>query len=314
MSARIRTLVFQLTAGILVFVLVVREVQWRSVVTVLASANVPGVLIGLGVFIAAWLLGAWKWESLARAINAAVPRYATFLMQYLIGQFYAMFVPGGLAVGEAVKMWRMRLHGSPVRMAWSVVADRLTGFIALAVLGSLAYATVAKIRHAPLAGLFAVVVLAAGLVSILVLAFPGFTDLFMRGVYGITPVRWRQRLAALDDAIRTFHGARGPVIRGILLGCLIHVTWAVAVWFAAGALALPVPLTFAFWLYLCLGMALFIPISYAGLGVREGVLVLVLRGIGVAPSGALALAALVFFYQSVVSIAGGVLEVRAWGR
>ena len=314
MSARIRTLLFQLAAGIVVFVLVVHEIQWRSVVTVLAGASIPGVLIGLVIFIAAWLLGAWKWESLARAVNAAAPRYGTFLMLYLIGQFYAMFVPGGLAVGEAVKMWRMRLHGSPVKMAWSVVADRLTGFISLAVLGSLAYATVAMIRHAPLAGIFAFVALAAGLVSVLAFAFPSVTDIIMGALARITPARWRERLVALHEALHAFHGVRGAVVRATVLGLLVHLAWAAAIWFAAGALSLPLSLTFAFWLYLCLGMALFIPISYAGLGVREGVFVLVLRGIGVASSGALALAALVLFYQSVVSAAGGILEVRAWGR
>ena len=59
-------------------------------------------------------------------------------------------------------------------------------------------------------------------------------------------------------------------------------------------------------------LVLMLPISWSGLGVREGSLILLLRPYGVAPEDAVALSLLVFLRGTLGAICGGLLQARSF--
>ena len=63
------------------------------------------------------------------------------------------------------------------------------------------------------------------------------------------------------------------------------------------------------WVVAIVSLAQALPISIAGLGVREGVYVYLLHQLGVSTSAALALSLMVFAIQVVLAVTGGILQI-----
>ena len=66
------------------------------------------------------------------------------------------------------------------------------------------------------------------------------------------------------------------------------------------------------WIWAILSLVLFLPITVAGLGLREGTLVGILGTFGVKPEIALALSFSLLGLQVALAILGGLIELKRW--
>lgn len=79
------------------------------------------------------LISAWKWQILLRADGIHVPLKRLFV-SYLVGTFCNIFLPSNIG-GDAYRIYDVsRLSANPASSLASVFADRLSGFVAVAVL------------------------------------------------------------------------------------------------------------------------------------------------------------------------------------
>jgi uncharacterized membrane protein YbhN (UPF0104 family) len=77
------------------------------------------------------------------------------------------------------------------------------------------------------------------------------------------------------------------------------------------ALGIPVGFPQLLWIVAAVSVLQSLPISVAGLGVREGAFVYLLRQQGADPASALALSLTVFAIQVLLAAVGGAIELRA---
>ena len=130
------------------------------------------------------MLSALKWQLFLRADNVHIS-LATLTGTYMIGNFYNMFLPSNIG-GDSYRIYDVaRKSREGVRSAASVFADRVSGFVALVILGLLSSVVVSSRFAEPL--------LFLGPLLILVLLV-----LMLVALYKQPPFRMFLRLTRLD--------------------------------------------------------------------------------------------------------------------
>jgi uncharacterized membrane protein YbhN (UPF0104 family) len=136
-----------MTAALLAYAL--RGVKWEDQVvdgqvvsgmrTVLAGADWRWWLAGMGLAMLVQVVAGIRWAELARPLGFDFPR-RMFVWRFFEGMFFSLCLPSSIG-GDVVKAYRIG-DTTPRRLlaGCSVLADRLTGLSALAVLGGAALA------------------------------------------------------------------------------------------------------------------------------------------------------------------------------
>lgn len=218
----------------------------------------PGwIVLALVISIPQVLLSAWRWQLTAGCLGAAIP-FGEAVREYYLGSFVNQIMPGGV-MGDAARAWRHARTLPSAREAWhAVLIERASGQLALLLCAALALAC---------SPAFAAELLAA-------LAHGGGgAPAGMMIVVGVLAVLLRRPGAPL----RRFAHDIG---RGLLASrvwprqaaaSLLVVASYIAVFVCcARAIGDQTPVTTLTPLLTLVLMAMAIPVSVAGWGVREG--------------------------------------------
>jgi uncharacterized membrane protein YbhN (UPF0104 family) len=237
------------------------------------------------------------------------PRWLDLFRIYLIGQFAGLFLPTSVG-GDVVRIAAVSRVKPAALTVSSVLLDRALGFVALLVyllIGVLlipAHATDwgDRLRFgAPARWLLGVS--GAGIVLILVVA--------------LSRILRRVRVFARDTLramASTFRGEPGRFAGALLLSFLVQGLYMCAWGAAAAGLGLTLPIEFLLFAVPFVSLAMMLPVTISGMGVREGVWALLLAPLGIPGASGVALGLLFFAAFSLVGAAGGVwLAVRGTG-
>jgi hypothetical protein len=125
------------------------------------------------------------------------------------------------------------------------------------------------------------------------------------------PRRIVAALGALPAAAARFGDLPARGRAQVVLLCLARqLVGVVSLFCFARALHLPLSIVNAGWVRSLVLLVAMLPISFAGLGVREGTLIAALQPYGIGAAAAVALALVMFARDLVGAAAGGVLEAR----
>jgi glycosyltransferase 2 family protein len=268
--------------------LLLHLVDLRGAGSLLLTVDIPLLLAALLVAAADRLLMVIKWYPLLR-IQVRSVSFARAIRAYLASGVAHYLLPAsvGADVVRAVVLGRGR--GAVIEVGASILAERALGLIASAFMAGVALGL--AVRHdIPLSavGPWALLELGLGL-AILLLLLLGRSD-NLRGPFARLIQRGRlgSYLARFRIAYGTYGRRPGVVTAAALLTLVEQFLPVVILWIAAQALGFSIafgPLIVVVTLTLFAGR---LPISLAGLGVREGALVYLLGLYGVPASGALA--------------------------
>jgi uncharacterized membrane protein YbhN (UPF0104 family) len=267
----------------------------------------PLLALALALQLAGVFISSLKWWLLLRAAGQPVA-YLWTVRTYLVGQFFSNFLPTSIG-GDAVRVFRLsQLVGRLGLAVASVFVERITGFLALTIIGWVAlglnfdrFGDNWQLRWALIWGLLAA---SGGLV--LALSAP-----WTVGLLGRLPlpnvIDWRGKLRGMADALAQFYADRGALSLVLLLAFAYQISWIAVNIAAAQALIIDVPWSFIALMVPISDIVGLIPIFFNNLGAREGIYTLLLGLLGLAAAQALALALLVFGSRLLVSLLGGVV-------
>lgn len=268
----------------------------------LSSVDVASLFWALVLALASWLL-----SSVRLWVVAPEFRLRDVVQMTFVGIYYGTILPGQVT-GDVMKAYRLS-HGqaAPGQAAAATLIDRLIATVALFVLGALA-APWAKETPAALTPLFAAA--AGSVICGMALFAQRRTQLLL--------VRWLEPgrstgfrglaarfMAALHSALQ--HPIRLAVC--FLLAAVFHAL-CVAIHVTLGG-ALGIELAMPTWALVYAGVALILllPVTVAGLGLREGGYVGLLALFGVAAPQSLSLSLLIFGYLLLGAALGWLVEL-----
>lgn len=266
-------------------------VDIEQTASALSALSTRTILLVLATSIVSWMIAIIKWKILLWKIPAReITRF------HFIGMLYNQILPGQIA-GEAVKAIRLAKGREDVsRVAASVLVDRLTGLVGLGIVAG-AGLLMSSLHVAQLRMIGGLIFASTLLFTVLLFAsrVPWLTNVAKRMVARMEP--WTNAIGAAARAFHRFLDAwqsyvRNPwlVIASIVLGILFQATGALSVKLLANGLGIEISLADCAWILGIVSVAILLPISLGGLGVRELGFVAILGLIGVAPAQALSLA------------------------
>jgi len=311
------TRVLTVAGAIGLLLLIFRVVPFADVMRSIRSAEPTKLAIGFVLLFAARVVAAWRMKLLTdeQDLRLSLPEI------FEIGTtstFYGLILPGTLS-GGLIRWYKLARQGNAVGALASLTWDRLADTVAVAILGVVAWAlsrpTGAHALVGP--GLLGVTV------ALVALYLAGFSELV--GNVVLRPIDaaarrlragWlRSKLEAVGVAARSYHGLGAVFPTKVGLWSLaVQLVGSVGFYVWAQALGSPVGLAEVTWARACYTLVLLLPITFAGLGAREGVLILLLQPYGVTGADAVALSFIQLAGTLILAILGGLYEFRTFWR
>ncbi len=273
--------------------------------------------VDLGLFSLAMLLFlvqqaaiAYSWQILLDARSGGVG-FGTVLRVHFMGTFFGVFMPTsiGMDIVRAFSLSRRMQRG--VDAATSIFVSRVVGYvvffaIALLVAVPVAYQTGKSLLFWLVLALFAAFMVAVWLsLSSRVLAL--FAPLLRRVRLGGVVAK----IEAFQQGAQLLHRDHGLMARLVAISLAYQVLGIVVIFLVGRSLGLAIDVQYYF-IYVPLIMAITIlPLSIAGIGVREGAFVFFFVPLGATQEQALSLSLLLFAQMIFVAVIGGVLYF--WG-
>ncbi len=250
---------------------------------------------GIGI-----VLSAWRWQRVIEAFGVHV-RLRVLATHYFAGQFVGNVLPSTIG-GDVLRITRSAKNIGSTETAFAAVAlERLTGFLALPLLCLVGFVIEPSLLESSAAWV-------ALLVSGIALAALG-AILFLAGhpkAAGRFQGRdnWVRFLGAVHDGITRLRSDRRQVIGVLATAAIYQVSVIATVGFIVLTLDAGIPFGAVVAFVPVVAMAQVIPISLSGLGIREGMLVLLLNPLGVSSGRAVGIGLAWYATMLLVSLLG----------
>jgi uncharacterized membrane protein YbhN (UPF0104 family) len=282
-----------LSAAVLAFLLY--RVDVRSVVATLGGIQPGPLVLALAAYITGQMVSAGKWTMLARALGFR-RSYADYAELYFIGMFVNLLGPATVG-GDLTR--GLYLGGTRRRALAlnSVVFDRASGLVVLIVIGSVALVAFPQYRLPT--GLS---ILTGGVAGTLLLSW----WIVPRAVALVLPAGNRLR-QFIEEDLAPFWRNRILLGKVAAVSAIFHLCEVSVQYTLARALGLDVPFSYCLIFHPAVSLLAAVPISVAGLGVREGGYVFFLGLVGIPQATALALGLLWFAITVMGALPGGIL-------
>lgn len=282
--------------------LLVWKIGWRETWETLRQADARFLLAAWGIYLFSMVLRAYRWQVLLRIQKLEVS-LSKLTWLYFVGTFFNTVLPTGFG-GDVVRMYELTKHSHQgTESVGTVLADRLCGFVVLFIMACLAL---------PFSYRLIPPVVSAFIVSITLITLLGLSMVLSDRVW-----KWFSRLPLLEwglakprvQQFRTSIAAyRTRDIGGALVASLVfNLLLMVLNYLVALGLGISISPWYFFIFVPIIAFLLTLPVSFSGLGVREGGYILLFGQAGVSSSLAFALSLCVYATAVATGLVGGLL-------
>ncbi len=258
-------------------------------------------IIAFLMYIISQLVSSLRWFCLARGLDFP-GRLRTYIGYYFVGMYFNLFLPTSVG-GDFLKiMFLSRGQAKKLRASFSVLMDRLLGLAAMFCLGSLAtilYEDLLPSRFSSVLHISTVVLLISPVVLI--------------KIHHLISKIWPEialRLSPLKDLWQK----PKTISAGFLLSLILQALVMGAVALLANDMALSPHPAFYFAAFPLVAVLTLLPISFNGIGIREGGFVYFMGLKGIAPEKALTLSLGFFAIQVTASLIGGLAYLAGFHK
>jgi uncharacterized membrane protein YbhN (UPF0104 family) len=295
---------FKLLCSVVLLGVLVTQVDWHRLIELCYQAHYMWLGVGLFCFLLLIIPHLLRWQIILKYLHIRCS-YSKLSSLLWIGYFFNQIMPTSIG-GDAARLWYLQKEGHAWKTVFhSLVLDRGYALVGLCALYVVLYLSL-------LFYVFPLVYQSAFYVCICVLAFFGLLIFSARSHWvefclgspllrWILPV-WRdwQCVASLKVTL--------PLVS---LSIINHVLNGFAFVAVSKAFHLPLALGALFLIFPVMLLTSMLPFSFAGWGVREGVLVWLLSQYGVAAEQAFAVSILYGVLQLGVGLVGGIVWFRS---
>lgn len=301
-----------LSAGIL-YVLF-SQLDWQKASALIAQLNPFWLLplILLMVIDRVWM--AWKWRLLLRVLGPT-PSLYDCIRVYYVSSFQGLALPLGGLGPDIVRYAHLRSSSiSRHAVAISIVVERILGIIATGLLAVLGGAILLYMVRGGEWSAMWVLFVGCSVAGLLVAAGLLFSSNLQRRIYRFLNEKpWFSEstiFSRFASALRKYRDANRVLFTNFVLA-LVEQLFTVLIFFL-GSIAFNVPVSFLACLAVLPISELLerLPISYAGLGVREGALVFFFGLLGIDYSSALVVSTSIFAIFLVTLLPGLIWSIQ----
>lgn len=268
------------------------RVDINAVTKTLKQTEIPLFIAGFFIYISTIFISTKRWSLfLPQGL-----KYLKLVSLYFVGSFFNTFLPG-LVGGDAVKAFYLYRHiGKGGLSLASVFMDRYMGLSAMGGIALIAFiGGYSYIRQTDIVWFITI-----------------FLCAFLVASFILWKVNWGKIkfLSSFYAPLMDYKAKKEIIFKGLLLGFVVQCIAIITVYVLSLSIGLKVPIIYFFMFLPVISVASAIPISVAGLGIREAGFVLLFSKVGLTSAEALSLSLLVFTAMCGVNLIGGVEYLR----
>jgi glycosyltransferase 2 family protein len=276
------------------FATAARGVRWESLVA-------AGLLL-----LGSNLLGAWQWGRLLRVVDIRIPFWKV-CAYYHVGLFFNNFLPAGIG-GDIARVADSSRHGATKTAALSaVLMDRLIGTVALASLALVTTLPAIDRFHLTLVYLALVGFFALSVTLMWAIFHPALLPACERLLARVGLGSLSPHLDDLAARLAGYRTRRGLFAGLFAIAVLTQISRVGVHALVARGLGLSIPLVYFFLFVPLLAVIVSLPISFNGIGVREGAGIVLFGLVGVNRAQAFSQQFLTYLVMVAVSLLGGLV-------
>jgi glycosyltransferase 2 family protein len=294
-----------LTAAILIYL--ARQVDMRDALDAIVRADVRHLIVVALLVACDRAVMIWRWVLLLRSTGSPVTVGAAARI-FLVSSFVGSFLPAGVG-GDAARAYALMRHTSRGGEAVASVAiDRYLGIVALTLLGAAGAASSTGLVRPEQRQWLAAVALLFTIASVSLLWLDRLVDLVMPSGGEDGPLVRRLRIAA--RAMGEYRRRPGTLLAVLVLSFAVQVLRILQAYGLGLGLGIAVPLGYYFAIMPIGLIALLLPVSISGFGLPQGVIMWMLRPVGVPDVQSLALSTLIVLSGLAGNLPGAWLYLR----
>ncbi len=274
--------------------------------TLVGSLNIPTFLGSILLYLLTQLLSTVRWRCLLRAESIHIPFWRLILLYYE-GMFFNLMLPTAIG-GDLVRGYQVsRLTERREASMASILIERLSGYVALTIIACIAIIPAYTHINDPLI-VWLTVGSAAGMVALIAsLLSDQLQALFFRMLLGVGLGRFHDAVHRVYEAVQQYWTHRRALLLALALSFILQSLVITIFYLISRALNLSVPILYFFLFVPLISVISMLPISVAGLGLREGSAVYLFTKVGLDSASALSLSLLWFVVTALCSGLGGIV-------
>jgi uncharacterized protein (TIRG00374 family) len=311
MAVKKKTLLLLLKLAVSLSILVViltTQTSLRDIGKVILSVNPYWLVLAFSLHGFGLLVGAYRWQILARAQGDEVP-LGFLAKSHLVAVFFNNFLPTRFG-GDIVRIWDGSHYSrSLVKSSAIVLVDRFSGIIVLFLM-----AVIASLFRLDMVGQIPVIWIAlllglVGLALIAVFFLPAFARLLgslrLKGFLD----KLRGKILLFRETILHYRTQKRAFLRATFWAVLLQLN--VILYYYLIGLALGLKIHFLdYFIFIPIVLVIqLIPITINGLGLREGSYIEIFKFYGISPQAAVSFSLVDVAFNLVLGLIGGTIYV-----
>jgi hypothetical protein len=282
------------------------RIPLASVAQSLRAARPEWLAAAFGLLLLSNLIGAYQWSRLLLAVGIRIPLWKV-CAYYHVGLFFNNFLPANIG-GDLARISDASRYG-PTRAAAlsTVLLDRIIGTLALASLALVTTLPAIDAFHLRIVYLALVAFFALSVTLLWAVFHPALLPALERALARVGLGTLKPHLDDLAFRLQGFRGQRALFLKLLSVALVVQVARILVHALVARALGLEVALAYFFLFVPLLAVIVSLPISFNGIGVREGAGVVLFGLVGVSRAQAFSLQFTAYLVGVAVSLLGGVV-------
>lgn len=298
------------TIGILAFIF--SKIPIANVWLSLKQAHMEYAAISFLVLIGMRYVTAYRIKILTNVHKMKISIQHFFKIS-LVTTFYGLFLPGTLA-GGAVRWYKIsKVDNKPAESLTAIVYDRFITTLGVIMIGAIFWLVERRIHTNQEMGLILFVALIV-FVATYILAFNGKMAsciVKMNDAMVFIPEFVREKIKKILVSSMDYRKiSKKKHIEIFIVTILFDICGILSVYLFSLALNLPLTFVQLGWIRSIVSILSMLPISFAGIGVREGSMIFLLQAYGIEPADAIALSFLILSGGIVLALCGGLIELK----
>lgn len=287
-------------------------IPYKQLIEVYADSNKVYIVFTFLIFFFSQFIGIVRWRFLLCSLGLKVSLREAFYSLFC-GLFFNLFFPSFVA-GDVFRGFSIsHRHGSAKKVATSVLMDRFSGAVALAIVALASFLFLGGVLRNNKEVIFAVFFLCAViLLSFLIIFSRRFFHFLIKILKERSP--FRQKLVSFHDQLYFFKENPAIFIKSLIFSLVIQTSFPAAWFIASKAFGVDVGIGYFFMLVPIIMAIALVPITIAGAGTREASAVYFFSFLGIEKSIGLGISLLNLVFMVFMGIAGGIFYVTVYHR
>lgn len=300
----------RITVAVILLYYIFSQIGLDTVISAIYNADKQLLFIAFLIAVIVQLVVSYRLKRLTDMYDLNLSALLVFEVN-LATRFYGLFLPGGNFTALLIRIFKFTRERSQIAsVVMSLLADRIVATLSLCILGLLFWVLVQ-----PQPDNLWLVTFTLATMGCLLLTYILFIQLFShedgrvtRILQRLSPALWEKLTGILKNSNRESHKI---LPNSLWLSVAAHLLGIVGYWLVAQSLDMTLTLLIIAWIRSGIILVTLLPITIAGLGVREVAALLLLQQYGVEPDVIIAFSMLVFATTIFgIGLLGGLAE--AW--